>query len=63
MSESDFHGATIVTAPWTVPGETDTAESAYRKVIDSAGCSMHRDKVDAQLIEEVKSLGKLGAMV
>jgi hypothetical protein len=29
-------------------------------VIKEAGCSLHRDSVDARLIDEVKSLGKSG---
>ncbi|MGA2233733.1 MAG: hypothetical protein ABSH22_22740 [Tepidisphaeraceae bacterium] len=41
----------------------DTAEGAYEKVIAQAGDYVHRDAVDQRLIDEVKSLGKLGKVV
>jgi pectate lyase len=41
----------------------DTAEVAYRKVLAGAGCSLHRDSVDARLITELASLGRQGRIV
>jgi pectate lyase len=43
-----------------VPVKLDSAEAAFRKVTATAGASLHRDTVDARLISEVDSLGKLG---
>lgn len=38
----------------------ESAQSAFSNVLAQAGCSLHRDAVDAQLIDEVKSLGGRG---
>jgi len=38
----------------------ESAQDALANVLASAGCSLHRDAVDARLIDEVKSFGKLG---
>jgi hypothetical protein len=38
----------------------ESAEAAFKSVIAGAGASLHRDSVDARLIAEVSSLGKLG---
>ena len=38
----------------------DTVSAAYEKVVKTAGASLHRDFVDARLIAELTSLGKLG---
>jgi pectate lyase len=38
----------------------ESAESALANILANAGCSLHRDAVDARLIDEVKSFGKLG---
>lgn len=37
------------------PVETCNAETAYHKVLTSAGASLHRDAVDTRIIEEVKT--------
>ena len=41
-----------------VPVTVDSAEAAYQKVLAGAGCSLHRDSVDARLVAAVASLGK-----
>ena len=43
-----------------VPVKVDPAPVAYQKVAAGAGCSLHRDAVDARLIAELTSLGKKG---
>lgn len=43
-----------------VPVKIVSAAEAYQIVIKTAGASLHRDSVDARLIAEVTSLGKLG---
>ena len=62
--EADFHGATIVDKPWSpVSPNVESAEAAYRNVVEGAGCSLHRDAIDMRLIEDVKSLGTRGAVI
>lgn len=39
------------------------AQVAITNVLANAGCSLHRDAVDARLIEQVKSFGKLGKRI
>ena len=46
-----------------VPVTIHSAEVAYQKVVAGAGCSLHRDAVDARLIAELTSLGKDGRIV
>ena len=46
-----------------VPVKPDTAEAAYRKIVLNAGCSLHRDAVDARLIQDLTSLGKAGSTI
>jgi pectate lyase len=41
----------------------DSADAAYEKVLGEAGDSPHRDAVDQRLINEVKSLGRLGKVI
>jgi hypothetical protein len=41
----------------------DDAKAAYKKVIDEAGASLHRDEIDKRLIGHVKSLGKKGQII
>jgi len=43
-----------------VPVKLESAEAAFHKVIAKAGASLRRDAVDARLIAEVSSFGKLG---
>jgi pectate lyase len=38
----------------------ESAQSALANVLANAGCSLHRDAVDARLIDEVKSFGTRG---
>jgi pectate lyase len=65
-SPAEFPGATIVGAAAmhpAVPVTVDTAEVAFQKVIAGAGASLHRDRIDARLIEQAKSLGKAGEII
>jgi pectate lyase len=41
----------------------ESAQSAFTNVLAHAGCSLHRDSVDAKLIEEVSSLGTRGEII
>jgi pectate lyase len=41
----------------------ESAESALTNVLAQVGCSLHRDSVDARLIDEVKSFGKVGKII
>jgi pectate lyase len=45
-----------------LPVRIDAASAAYEKVVKTAGASLHRDSVDARLITELTSLGKLGGI-
>ena len=56
-----LESATTIRPP--VPVKRDTAEAAYRKITAAAGCSLHRDSVDARLIRDLVSLGKQGATI
>jgi pectate lyase len=61
---ADKNGSpTFVKAPAMHPAiavTVDSAQMAYAKIVASAGCSLHRDPVDARLIRELTSLGKAG---
>jgi hypothetical protein len=64
---ADFVGGenapTIVNAPSVAPLDglkIESASAALSNVLANAGCSLHRDAVDARLIDEVKSLGTRG---
>jgi pectate lyase len=41
----------------------ESAQSALTNVLANAGCSLHRDTVDARLIDEVKSFGTAGKII
>lgn len=41
----------------------EPAQSAFSNVLASAGCSLHRDAVDARLIDDVRSLGDRGEII
>lgn len=41
----------------------ESAQSALSNVLTNAGCSLHRDAVDARLIEAVKSYGTAGKII
>ena len=65
--EKDFGGGesgpTFVTVPYLtppVPVAVEAPATAFTNVVARAGASLHRDSVDARLIAEVLSLGKLG---
>ena len=46
-----------------VPVRLDTTEAAYRRIVAGAGCSLHRDAVDARLVADLTSLGKEGSTI
>jgi hypothetical protein len=46
-----------------VPVTVQDAPTACQKVLAGAGCSLHRDTVDARLITEVSSFGRKGRLV
>ena len=54
---SDFTVAPLTNAA------VESAQSAFTNVVADSGCSLHRDSVDARLIDEVKSLGKRGEII
>jgi hypothetical protein len=64
---ADSGGApTFVTAAFLrpiLPVTIDPAKIAYEKVLASAGCSLHRDRVDTRLIADLVSLGKTGRII
>jgi pectate lyase len=51
---------TSLTVAPEIKAKIESAQDAFASVIKEAGCSLHRDSVDARLIDEVKSLGKSG---
>ena len=62
----DFPGPTLIGSPTMkppVPVTVDSAADAFKKVIAGAGDSLHRDAIDARLIQEVNSLGRKGAII
>lgn len=63
---ADFHGVTMTDKPQAAPPLPvllDTADAAYQKIAAGAGCSLHRDAIDRQLIDDLKSLGKSGKTI
>lgn len=59
-------------APTLVPSPTaspknfpapDSARDAYKKIVATAGASLHRDAVDARLLADLTSLGRGGATI
>lgn len=63
----DSGGApTFVSAPQlhpAVPVTVDSPAEAWEKIVKDAGCSLHRDAVDQQLIAELCSLGGRGRII
>ncbi|KAH7198966.1 pectin lyase fold/virulence factor [Fusarium flagelliforme] len=55
----------LVTTPYEYPppAKTLTAEQAVDAVLTGVGNSLHRDRVDTSLINEVKSYGKTGKLI
>ncbi len=47
----------------TVPVRMDSAAAACDQVLAGAGVSLHRDRIDLQLIAQVKSYGKTGKII
>ena len=70
MAPADFGGGenapTFVTdfavAPLTNVA-VESAQTALTNVLARAGCSLHRDAVDARLIEAEKSFGTQGEII
>ena len=57
---------TFVAAPSNGPLDNlkiESAEAALTNVLANAGCSLHRDAVDARLIDAVQSFGKRGKII
>lgn len=52
--------ATSANSPDTASLPTTSAAATYTSVLAGAGCSLHRDQVDALVVADVKSLGKAG---
>jgi pectate lyase len=60
----DLGNITVLDKPFSpLALQIDSAEDAYKKVVAQAGCSLHRDAVDQNLIDQVKSLGKEGKII
>jgi len=62
----DFAGATLITRRSMFPSVGVTEESAanaYADVSASAGDSIHRDTIDRRLIDQLNSLGRIGAII
>ena len=51
---------TNLTVAPPISATIESAQAAFSNVIAQAGCSLHRDSVDARLIDEVKSFGTRG---
>ena len=51
---------TNLTVAPQISATIESAQAAFSNVIAHAGCSLHRDSVDARLIDEVKSFGTRG---
>jgi len=46
-----------------IPVTVDSPSKAWKKIVMTAGCSLHRDPVDQALIGQLKSLGKSGRLI
>jgi hypothetical protein len=55
------HAATASSAD-TATQPTTSAAASYAAVVAGAGASLHRDQVDAQVVADLTSLGKSGAL-
>ncbi|MGH8023989.1 MAG: pectate lyase family protein [Limisphaerales bacterium] len=47
----------------TIPVTTDSAPQAWKTIVMTAGCSLHRDPADQALIAQLKSPGKSGRLI
>ena len=70
MTRADFGGgdnAPTFAGSFTVAPLTsvtvESAQSALTNVLANAGCSLHRDAVDARLIDAVQSFGTRGKII
>ena len=64
IPESDLGPVTIEKQPFAPPpAHIDSAVEAYEKVVEAVGCSLHRDSVDARLIDDLTSLGQRGKII
>jgi pectate lyase len=66
-SRADLGPVTVLKEPFASPAESpvtiESAEAAYHHVVTEVGCSLHRDAVDARLIDDLTSLGKRGQII
>jgi len=63
---SGENAPTIVNAPSVAPLDglkIESAQSVLSNVLANAGCSLHRDAVDARLIDAVQSFGTRGKII
>lgn len=65
VSPLDFTTADLVSTrfPYPAVARLLTPEQAYQHIITYAGASLHRDRVDALMIQELTSLGTNGAQI
>ena len=64
MTDADLSEETVQPTPYFPLDLTiDPAAVAFEKVVAGAGCSLHRDAIDRELIEQVKSLGSEGEII
>jgi hypothetical protein len=64
-TDADLGDITVQKSPFSKLANLhiDSAAVAFDKVIAGAGCSLHRDAVDRNLIDQVKSFGRQGKIV
>lgn len=61
VDSNSVKGATLQKKPnFTLDVKVDDAKDAYKKVLATAGASLHRDAVDTRIIGYLQSLGKEG---
>lgn len=65
VSPLDFTTVDLVSTRYPYPAVARllTPEQAYHHIVISAGASLHRDRVDRLMIEELTSLGTIGAQI
>jgi len=64
VDSNSVKGATLQKQPsFVLDVKVDDAAVAYKKVLDGAGASLHRDEVDKRIIGYLASLGKEGRIV
>jgi len=63
---TSYNGATVQSAPYLtspVPVTTQSAADAYKTVLNDVGASLVRDAADTRYINQLGSLGTLGAII